>query len=90
MIYLEELYRQFEAILLETTAKKSRRCETAELVKSNSEKLEWKIEKFTNISKQAQRNFSEKIKPKLQDLRCLKIEMTLMKSNCDDKINDIM
>lgn len=90
LIYLDELYRQFEAILHESTAKKMRRHETTEFVRSSSEKLARKIAKLMSHFEQAQLKFREANEPKRRAVQSLMIEMTQMKSDFDDKIEDIM
>lgn len=90
MIYLEEFRCQFEAILHESAAKKKRRHETIDLIKSSSEKRAGEIARLTSSLEQAEVKFREKIKPRQQAVQTLTNEMTQLETDNDDKISEIM
>lgn len=90
IVYIDELRSQFRTSLLETS---SQQIKKEELVKSASEtveRLSRKVEVLNEKWLKMQLNFREKITGKNQTIESLEKEMEQMKTECDEKINDVV
>lgn len=90
MIYLDELCRNFEAKLNETSAMKVRKQENIKNMECASEKLQEKIEKLIGKQQQKKAIVAVEINAKKQFIEKLKSDIAEMKSKCDVEILSMM
>lgn len=90
MIYLDELCRNFEAKLNETSAMKVRKQENIKNMECASEKLQEKIEKLIGKQQQKKAIVDVEINAKKQFIEKLKSDIAEMKSKCDVEILSMM